>query len=125
MIKKLGGLRQFMGWDRPILTDSGGYQVFSLGKKLDNNQDTKNNNQTNSNNQILNSKKLKSYDLKPKNSLVRISSDGVEFQSHLDGSKHFFTPEKVIDIQLDLGDREGGEIDDRMGKTIKKSFRSF
>ncbi|OGD63188.1 hypothetical protein A2215_01895 [Candidatus Berkelbacteria bacterium RIFOXYA2_FULL_43_10] len=103
LIKKLGGLRQFMGWDRPILTDSGGYQVFSLGKKLDNNQDTKNNNQTNSNNQILNSKKLKSYDLKPKNSLVRISSDGVEFQSHLDGSKHFFTPEKVIDIQLDLG----------------------
>jgi queuine tRNA-ribosyltransferase len=78
LIKKLGGLHKFIGWDKPILTDSGGYQVFSLGKKLD---------------------KLSAE----RNSLVRISSNGVEFKSHLDGSKHFFSPEKVIDIQLDLG----------------------
>ncbi len=70
LIKDLGGLHKFMGWDKPILTDSGGYQVFSLAKN---------------------------------SSLVKITEDGVEFKSHLDGSKHFFTPEKVIDIQLDLG----------------------
>src|SRR3989338_659307 len=70
-IKKLGGLHQFMNWERPILTDSGGYQVFSLGDRGDN-----------------------------KTTLVKISEDGVEFKSHLDGSKHFFTPEKVIQIQL-------------------------
>ncbi|MFA6963594.1 MAG: tRNA guanosine(34) transglycosylase Tgt [Patescibacteria group bacterium] len=70
LVKDLGGLHKFMGWDKPILTDSGGYQVFSLAKNSD---------------------------------LVKITEDGVEFKSHLDGSKHFFTPEKVIDIQLDLG----------------------
>jgi len=72
-IKKLGGLHKFMGWDKAILTDSGGYQVFSLGAG------------------------------KKGESLVKITPDGVEFTSHLDGSKHFFTPEKVVQIQLDLG----------------------
>src|SRR5262245_56688904 len=62
IMEKAGGLHGFTGWDRPILTDSGGYQVFSLTK------------------------------------LRKIKDEGVEFQSHLDGSKHFFTPEKVIDI---------------------------
>ena len=71
-IKRLGGLHKFMNWDGPILTDSGGYQVFSLAKK-------------------------------DGQSLVKITEDGVEFKSHLDGSSHFFTPEKVIDVQLDLG----------------------
>ena len=64
-----------MGWDKPILTDSGGYQVFSLGDRGG----------------------------KKNGSLVKITEEGVTFQSHLDGSKHLFTPEKVIDIQLDLG----------------------
>lgn len=75
LIKSLGGLHKFMGWDKPILTDSGGYQVFSLGDRGG----------------------------KKNGSLVKITDDGVTFQSHLDGSKHLFTPEKVIDIQLDLG----------------------
>jgi len=66
-IKKAGGLHKFMGWDKPILTDSGGYQVFSLA-------------------------------------LYRKMHDrGVEFQSHVDGSKHFLTPEDVIKIQETLG----------------------
>jgi len=73
LIKKLGGLHRFINWEKPILTDSGGYQVFSLGEGS-------------------RSKKL-----------ARITNDGVEFKSHLNGSKHFFTPEKVIDIQLNLG----------------------
>lgn len=67
VIKKSGGLHKFMGWDKPILTDSGGYQVFSLA-------------------------------------LFRKMHDrGVEFQSHVDGLKHFLTPEDVIRIQETLG----------------------
>ncbi|MFA5927513.1 MAG: tRNA guanosine(34) transglycosylase Tgt [Patescibacteria group bacterium] len=82
MIKSLGGLHDFMRWNGPILTDSGGYQVFSLGSGHNSRGKNK-----------INGDK----------SLVKITEDGVEFKSHLDGSKHFFTPEKVIQIQLDLG----------------------
>ena len=67
VVKSMGGLAAFSGWNMPTLTDSGGYQVFSL--------------------QHIN----------------KISDDGVEFQSHIDGSCHFFTPEKVMDIQYDIG----------------------
>ena len=66
-VKKAGGLHEFMHWDKPILTDSGGFQVFSLGP------------------------------------LRKISEEGVEFRSHLDGSKHFLTPEKAMEIQNALG----------------------
>lgn len=67
LVRELGGLHGFMAWDRPLLTDSGGFQVFSLGDN------------------------------------VRISEDGAEFRSHIDGSRHLFTPERVIDIQRALG----------------------
>jgi queuine tRNA-ribosyltransferase len=67
LIEKAGGLHKFMSWDRPILTDSGGFQVFSL------------------------------------NSLTKTSEEGVRFQSHLDGSYHLFTPQKVIEIEHALG----------------------
>lgn len=67
VVAEAGGLHRFMGWDGPILTDSGGYQVFSLA------------------------------------ALSRIDDDGVTFRSHVDGSSHRFTPEKVIDIQRALG----------------------
>lgn len=67
LVRDLGGLHTFMGWDRPILTDSGGFQVFSLA------------------------------------GLRRITPDGVEFSSHIDGSRHFFSPEKALDIQRNLG----------------------
>ena len=66
-VSRLGGLHRFMGWDRPILTDSGGFQVFSL------------------------------------NSLRDINEGGVRFQSHLDGSTHFLSPELAVDIQAALG----------------------
>jgi queuine tRNA-ribosyltransferase len=66
-IGKLGGLHRFMGWERPILTDSGGYQVFSLS------------------------------------ALREVGDDGVRFQSHLDGSSHFLSPEGAVDIQTALG----------------------
>ena len=67
LVGRLGGLHDFMRWDGPILSDSGGYQVFSLTKIRD------------------------------------LHEDGVEFQSHIDGSKHAFTPEYVVDIQRTLG----------------------
>ncbi|PJA50017.1 tRNA guanosine(34) transglycosylase Tgt [Candidatus Shapirobacteria bacterium CG_4_9_14_3_um_filter_39_13] len=68
MIEKLDGLHQFMKWDGPIMTDSGGFQVFSLGRR----------------------------------ELVKIDYHGVTFYSHLDGSKHRFTPEKSIEVQQKL-----------------------
>ncbi len=71
-------LHGFMRWDKPILTDSGGFQVFSLGLKAE----------------VKNGEGPR---------LVKISDEGVEFRSHIDGSKHNFTPERVIDIQRNLG----------------------
>ncbi len=79
-IKKFGELHRFMNWPKPILTDSGGYQVFSLGKNFRNYSD-----------EIEQA------------SLVNVNPDGAWFKSHLDGSKHFFSPEKVLEIQKDLG----------------------
>src|SRR5205807_128675 len=66
-INQLGGLHRFMSWERPILTDSGGFQVFSLS------------------------------------SLRKLTDEGVEFQSHIDGSTHFLSPEKSMEIQAALG----------------------
>lgn len=79
-IKKMGGLHKFIGWQMPILTDSGGYQIFSLGKNYTDYQKANNN-----------------------KSLAEIDSEGVTFKSHLDGRKHFFSPEKIIDIGKNLG----------------------
>ena len=67
LIRRMGGVHRFMSWPRPMLTDSGGFQVFSLAK------------------------------------LRKVTDDGVEFRSHLDGSKHFFSPEHSIAIQIALG----------------------
>ncbi len=67
VIKQAGGLHKFSSWDRPILTDSGGYQVFSLAENR------------------------------------KLTSEGAHFRSHIDGSKHFFSPENVMDIQRTIG----------------------
>lgn len=72
-IKKFGGLHKFTRWDGKLITDSGGFQVFSLGQ-----------------------------DHNGAGKLVKITENGVEFRSHLDGSLHFFTPEKSIQIQHNL-----------------------
>ncbi len=81
LVKDMGGLHQFMGWNGPILTDSGGYQVSSLGLFLDNTSQQKDG-------QVRRSK---------------IDDQGVTFWSHIDGSKHRLTPEKSIEIQETLG----------------------
>ncbi len=67
LVREMGGLHKFMGWNGPILTDSGGFQVFSLA------------------------------------TLRKVTEDGVEFQSHIDGSRRFFTPESVMQIERNLG----------------------
>jgi queuine tRNA-ribosyltransferase len=67
LIREMGGIHKFAGWDGSVLTDSGGYQIFSLGV------------------------------------LREIKEDGVIFQSHIDGSRHFLTPEKVIEVQENIG----------------------
>ncbi len=78
-IDQRGGLHTFMNWNKPILTDSGGFQVLSLGLQKENKTE------------------------KPEESLVKITEDGVSFRSHLDGSKHMFTPESAIETQHKLG----------------------
>ena len=67
VLEEAGGLHRFMGWDHPILTDSGGYQVYSLAQNR------------------------------------KITEEGVTFQSHIDGSKQFFTPENAMDVQRQIG----------------------
>jgi len=67
VIEHVGGLHKFINWDKPMLTDSGGFQFFSLAK------------------------------------LAKFADDGVSFQSHIDGSRHFFSPEKAVEIQMVLG----------------------
>ena len=67
LVRRMGGVHRFMGWDRPMLTDSGGFQVFSLSK------------------------------------LRKVTAEGVEFRSHLDGGKHFFSPEHSMAVQIALG----------------------
>lgn len=94
-IKKQGGLAKWNHWNGPTLTDSGGFQVFSLGGK--------NNTGDIPADQPLRSDKLP-YDAdEAKAGLVKIAEEGAHFTSHLDGSKHLFTPENVIDIQTALG----------------------
>jgi queuine tRNA-ribosyltransferase len=163
LVKEMGGLHKFMNWDGPILTDSGGFQAFSLGAMIEHGvrkvprqenqavriknkgketQDSKVKNQKklhNSNNLILNSNggtgeesanlsDNKNYKIVIQSDIVsvdnrvnyagnrekegkrrstqflsRILTEGVEFKSHLNGSKHLLTPQKSIEVQLDLG----------------------
>ena len=94
LVKKMGGLHKFMNWQGPIFTDSGGYQVFSLGKGLEYGV----------------GKVAKGGFNKPvkaslcqNKSLIKIMENGVEFRSHIDGRKIFLRPEDSIKIQEDLG----------------------
>lgn len=94
IVKKLGGLHQFMNWSGPIVTDSGGFQVFSLGFGLEHGVGKIAGVFPGQVNQLPKA-------VKPK--LVKIDNQGVEFKSHLDGSLHQLTPKKSIQIQEALG----------------------
>ncbi len=85
VLRAAGGLHPFMGWDRPILTDSGGFQVFSLGD------------------------------------LVKVSEEGVRFQSHLDGTPMQFTPESVVDTQRDIGSDIMMVLDELTSATVDEA----
>jgi queuine tRNA-ribosyltransferase len=91
VIRDAGGLDKFMNWDGPTVTDSGGFQVFSLGAGFRTGEN-KFQNVRRSVSNISNHAKL-----------VKIDEDGVEFQSHIDGSKHYITAEKSIKIQHNIG----------------------
>lgn len=98
LIREMGGLHKFMNWGGPILTDSGGFQAFSLGAMIaDNVKKVSLPKQA----QKLGTNWHKHT---PERTIfARMREEGVEFVSHLDGSKHLLTPEKSIDVQLDLG----------------------
>lgn len=95
LINKLDGVGRFMGWDGPTFTDSGGFQVFSLGFGLEHGVGKINN--------IFPSEQSRENVVISKKKLMKVDEDGVNFVSHLDGSKHRFTPEYSIDIQQKLG----------------------
>jgi len=85
IVEELGGLHKFMNWNKPILTDSGGFQVFSLAK------------------------------------LAKVTEEGVQFQSHIDGSKHMLTPEKAMEIQRSLGSDIMMALDELLPLPTEKS----
>ncbi|OGB90018.1 tRNA guanosine(34) transglycosylase Tgt [candidate division WOR-1 bacterium RIFCSPHIGHO2_01_FULL_53_15] len=84
LIREAGGLHKFINWDKPILTDSGGFQVFSLSQ------------------------------------MRKVTDEGVEFTSHVDGSKHFLSPEKVLEIQTAFGSDIMMPLDECVGYPCKK-----
>jgi len=88
-IRRLGGLHRFMAWGGALLTDSGGFQVYSLGSATRESESA--------------SRKAGASPLPGKRGLVKITEEGVEFRSHLDGAKHFLSPEKAIEVQDALG----------------------
>ncbi len=86
LVARRGGLHRFMNWDAPILTDSGGFQVFSL------------------------------------KTIRNIAEDGVEFRSYIDGSRHFFSPEKVVSIQRNLGSDIMMVLDECVGYGADRTY---
>jgi queuine tRNA-ribosyltransferase len=86
ILRQAGGLHKFNGWDRPILTDSGGFQVFSLSDNR------------------------------------KLTEEGAHFRSHIDGSKHLFTPEKVVDIQRVIGSDIMMALDECPPGTSERSY---
>jgi queuine tRNA-ribosyltransferase len=99
VIAKHGGIHKFMNWDHPVMTDSGGFQVFSLGASLEHGVGKIANIFPGEEGGIL----TQPPRVGQGKSLVKVSEDQVHFKSHIDGSKHIFTPEKSIAIQRDLG----------------------
>ncbi|MDE2020758.1 MAG: tRNA-guanine transglycosylase, partial [Patescibacteria group bacterium] len=85
LIAEMGGLHAFTGWDGPMFTDSGGFQIFSLGHGA-----------------VADEIKGRGHDNRPR-SILKISEEGAEFRSYIDGTKHFLSPELSVDIQRKLG----------------------
>lgn len=94
MVKKMGGLHEFMDWQGAILTDSGGFQVFSLASDR----------------------------TKTGQSLVKLTSEGVEFKSYIDGSTHYLTPERSLQIQSDLGVDIAVVLDECVALPAKREY---
>lgn len=97
VVRQQGGLHRFMNWPRPLMTDSGGFQVFSLGAGIEHGVGKVSS--------IFPGEEPERTERRgqPGQSFVRVTEDGVHFRSHLDGSSHFFTPELSIRVQRELG----------------------
>lgn len=92
IVEKAGGFATFMDWHGPTMTDSGGFQAFSLGVAFGS-----------SVSKIATGDELEQEDMAPMGNMATITEEGVEFRSYKDGSKHFFTPERSMEIQWKLG----------------------
>lgn len=108
LIRKAGGIHKFMNWDGPTMTDSGGFQVFSLGVAYGKDPEGKNTSYGARISKVMNADHLpllipERFDDSDAPRLAKIGQDGVSFKSHLDGSIHYITPEKSIQIQHNLG----------------------
>lgn len=99
LIKNAGGLHKFSGWSGPMFTDSGGFQVFSLGSAYGKGITKITTHKENEEEEIL----LPASRVEGKEKIAHIDSDGVMFRSHITGDAHYFTPEKSIEIQHNLG----------------------
>lgn len=144
LIKKLGGLHKFMGWNGPILTDSGGFQAFSLGAMIEHgikkvslprqqsdilkrHIGAEGSVNVHKSGKVYDTKKKTIHrhvtvELKPKASLAKITEDGVEFKSHLNGEVHMLTPERSIEIQLNLGSDIVLVLDELISPLHSKSY---
>lgn len=100
-LQQLGGVHKFMGWDKPMLTDSGGFQVFSLGRQQE---------------------LSKAGNSSGRKLSVKISEEGAEFVSHIDGTKHFFSPEDSIQIQREIGADIIMAFDECVSDTEEKKY---
>lgn len=138
VVRSFGGIHDFMGWQGPLMSDSGGYQVFSLSKRKDKFQIINSKLQISpeadqhfAENSKFKSQKFSTIGHSQNHALVRVTDEGVEFRSPIDGAKHFLTPEKSIQIQFDLGvdmmvclddvpplELDNGEMEQSVGRTV-------
>lgn len=145
LIKKMGGLHKFMGWDGPILTDSGGFQAFSLGAMIEHgikkvsaprqqadilkrHIGTEGSVKVRKSGRVFDTTNKTIHrhvtvELKPKpKGLSKMTEDGVEFKSHLNGEVHMLTPERSIEIQLNLGSDIILVLDELVSPLHEKSY---
>lgn len=123
VIQKLGGLHKFMGWKSPIMTDSGGFQVFSLGGGITTGASKVVNPSSHPKGGDSKTREILALRSEPRPRLNQITEEGVTFQSHLDGSKHMLGPETSIKLQFQLGADLIVAFDDHEYKDTKEHLK--
>ena len=108
LVAKAGGLHKFMGWDGPLLTDSGGFQIFSLGRGVSSSE--------------IKSNKSGSGNVRTNKLLLKLDEEGAVFRSPKDGAKHKLTPESVINIQRQLGPDIAVVLDECTPANVERKY---